>query len=113
MSTSNLALRLLLELAALVALGIWGCHMSSTALPEVVLAISAPLAAAILWGTFVSPKARVRVPAAVRLCIELLIFTAAISGLAGSGSPKLALALAIVLAIHEGWRAAELHRCAH
>ena len=55
----NLGLRFVLELCMLVALGIWGFSQN------VVLGIAAPLAAAVVWGLWIAPKAtrRLRDPA--------------------------------------------------
>jgi hypothetical protein len=78
----NLGLRFCIELAALAALGWWGSQAGSSAALHVVLAIAAPLAAAVVWGLFVAPKARVRVSEAARLAIELAVFFAATAALA-------------------------------
>ena len=53
MKELNLGVRFLLELCLLAALAYAGLQVS------VVLAVAAPLAAAVVWGLFVSPKARV------------------------------------------------------
>jgi hypothetical protein len=52
-----LAVRSALELLALGALVYWGFSEFDGVL-SVVLGIGAPLAAAVVWGLFVSPKAR-------------------------------------------------------
>jgi len=46
----SLALRFLLELAALIALGLWGAHQAGIA-----LALALPATAAALWGIFAVP----------------------------------------------------------
>jgi hypothetical protein len=51
---------------------------------HVVLAIAAPLAAAVVWGLFVAPKARVQVSEEARLVIELAVFVAAAAALAAA-----------------------------
>jgi hypothetical protein len=58
-----LALRFLLELAALGALAYCGAHAAPVgAFGRITLAVAAPLAAALVWGAFVSPeRAPVRV----------------------------------------------------
>ena len=50
----NLALRFLLELSALFAMGVWGWRYSEGWL-RFVLALSIPIIAAVLWGTFAVP----------------------------------------------------------
>jgi Protein of unknown function (DUF2568) len=59
---ANLALRFLLGLCALVALGYWGIKTGSGAIAEVALGIGAPLVAAVVWGVFVAPRAPVALP---------------------------------------------------
>ena len=52
----NDSVRFCLELAALAGLAVWGWKTGPDGV-NVVLAIAAPLAAAVLWGAFVAPKA--------------------------------------------------------
>ena len=80
----NLGLRFCLELGALAALGWWGSQAGSNTALHVVLAIAAPLAAAVVWGLFVAPKARVKVSEETRLAIELAVFFAATAALAAA-----------------------------
>nr|WP_210757068.1 DUF2568 domain-containing protein [Azohydromonas sediminis] len=110
MSATNLALRFLLELSALAALAVWGARTGATPFAAVMLAVAAPLAAAVLWGAFVSPKAWVATGWPVRLAVELVVCGAAVAGLAASGLPEMAVALAAVVLVQEGWRAAEVLR---
>jgi hypothetical protein len=65
----TLTVRFLLELAALAALGWWGFETGGVA-----LGIGTPLAAAVVWGTFVAPKASVKVPGAVHIALQVLVF---------------------------------------
>lgn len=76
----NLALRFLLELAAMAAIGYWGWTQFDGTL-RYLLAIGLPLIAAFAWGTFRVPadasangKAPVPVPGIVRLLIEIGFF---------------------------------------
>lgn len=107
MSVPNLALRFTLELCLLAALGFWGAHFGTSWIVSVSLAVMAPLSAAIVWGLFVSPKARIRTSTATRLGMELGVFAAGICGLAMAGRTRWALAFAMALMLHELWRAAE------
>jgi hypothetical protein len=99
----NLALRFLLELAALVALGAWGWRFGG-----VVGAALVPLVAAAAWATFNvkgdpsrSGKAPVAVPGVVRLLVEAAFFAAAVYGTyAGVARPRLAVAFAAVVVAH-------------
>jgi Protein of unknown function (DUF2568) len=53
---ANLLLRFLLELCALGALGYWGFKTGSVTSTKVVLGVGAPLVAAVVRGTFLSPS---------------------------------------------------------
>jgi len=79
----NLALRFLLEMAALVIYGYWGWHVSGGPI-RYLLTLGLPLAAAVLWGTFRVPedssssgKALVPIPGILRLLLELVFFSLA------------------------------------
>lgn len=79
----NLAVRFILEIIALVALGAWARAQFSGAL-GFVLMILIPLLAAVAWGIFNvegdpsrSGKAPVSVPGFVRLLVELVILGSA------------------------------------
>jgi hypothetical protein len=96
---ANYTLRFLLELCALAALADWGARAGTTTAAKVALGVGAPLLAAFLWGTFVAPRAWVRVSEPARLGVELLVFAAAVAGLAASGRTGLAVAMAIAVAV--------------
>jgi Protein of unknown function (DUF2568) len=83
----------LLELCALAALAYWG----ST--ENVVLAIVAPLAFAVIWGVFASPRARVQLPPWPKFALRVGLLLGSAVALAVAGQRGLALALgAAVLA---------------
>lgn len=58
---ANLALSFLLELAMVVAFGVWGYHVGGTTLLKWVLGLGLPLITMVLWGMFMAPKATNRV----------------------------------------------------
>lgn len=94
-----LAVRFVLELAALAALAYWGFSEFDGVL-SVVLGIGAPLAAAVVWGLFVSPKARYGSP--IRQAVgEVLVFGAAVISLFDADQPVLAIVFA-ALALVDG-----------
>ncbi|HVM31346.1 MAG TPA: YrdB family protein [Candidatus Limnocylindrales bacterium] len=99
----NEVLRFLLEIAALVAMGIWGWNAFEPPL-NVLAAVGVPLAAAIIWGTFRVPddpgRAAVPVPGPVRLAIELAFFAAAVVLLHAAGQENAALAMAGLIVLH-------------
>jgi Protein of unknown function (DUF2568) len=95
----NLALKFLLELAALAAFGLWGASVAGGA-TAVLLAIGLPVAVAALWGTFAAPRARRRLPLRMRAPFELGVFALAALALWAAVSATLALAFAAVAAVN-------------
>lgn len=98
---ANLAVRFLLELCALAALGYWGFQTGQSPWARVGLGIGAPLVAAVVWGTFISPRAAIPVSLPVRLLLELIIFGAAVIALVTAGQGMLAWVLALVVVVNE------------
>jgi hypothetical protein len=96
----NLGVRFVLELCALAALAYWGRRAGDRTLVKVVLAVGAPLAAAIVWGLFVAPKATFDPGAGVRLVLEVLVIGCAVVGLAAAGRIRLGLALGAVYVVN-------------
>jgi hypothetical protein len=98
----NLGLRFVLELCMLVALGIWGFS------ENIVLGIAAPLAAAVVWGLWIAPKASRRLRDPVRFAVELLLFGAAGAALAAAGHVLAAGVFLVAVALSEvlilAWR---------
>lgn len=92
---ANLGVRFTLEVASLVALAVWGFG-ATDGIARWVLGLAAPAAAAMAWGLFVSPKAAVRAPMAVRLLVEACVFGAAACALRADGRASLGVAFALV-----------------
>jgi hypothetical protein len=103
-SPANLALRFLLELTLLAALGYWGTQQAVSVAARGALAVAAPLAAALAWGAVVSPKARVRAPTPVRLLVELALFASGAWALAAADRTRWAAMFAAAVTLHELWR---------
>lgn len=91
MEAANLALRFLLELAALGSLGWWGWNEGGIA-----LALLCPLAFAAVWGLFVSPKARVRVPRPAWWALNVVLFGLAALALGSAWSVAAGVVFAVV-----------------
>jgi hypothetical protein len=104
----NLAVRFLLEIAALVAIGYWGWTWGQGAL-RYGLAIGGPLLAAVMWGVFAVPGDRSRsgsapvpVPGWVRLLLELALFAFAVWALYDTGATTAAGILGAIVLVHYG-----------
>lgn len=102
----NLMLRFLLELMALISLGLWGWQQSDTWL-RIVLAIGIPVVLAVIWGTFVVPNdpsrsgsAPIATPGFIRFIIELGFFGFGIWALNDMGWSKWSLIMSIVVLFH-------------
>lgn len=92
----NLGLRFLLELCLLAALAYWGFQLEGSWLLRVGLALVAPLLAALIWGTFVAPKARRLLDDPWRFLLEIALFALGASALLAAQRPVLAAALFVI-----------------
>ncbi|WP_202638245.1 YrdB family protein [Bailinhaonella thermotolerans] len=90
----------LLEIAALAVLCWWGFAQDAGVAGRVALGIGAPLAAAVLWGLFAAPRARVKAPLPGVLVVKALVFGSAAAALYGLGHGLLGLAFAVVAAVN-------------
>ena len=102
----NLAIRFLLEMSALVSIGMWGWKQSDGWL-RYVLAIGIPIIFATIWGTFAVPddpsrsgNAPIVTPGISRLAIELGFFACATWSLYDIGFNKISLAFGIIVVLH-------------
>jgi hypothetical protein len=95
---ANEALRFLCELTVLTVLGFWGWSVGTTIPSKWILAISAPLAAAVVWGLWVAPRARLRLEDPYRFAVELSVFGAAVAALVVMGRTDLSVILGSVVA---------------
>lgn len=91
---ATLTARFLCELAMLAALAFWG-YVVGEGPWAWLLGVGAPVLAAVVWGTFVAPKARIPVSAPLRVQIELVLYALAAVGLSSAGQPVAAVVLAV------------------
>ncbi len=95
----NDSIRFCLELAALAGLAVWGWETGPDGW-NVLLAIAAPLAAAVLWGLFVAPKARRHPRDPWRLLLELVVFGGGTLAFAAAGLETSAVVLGVATVAH-------------
>jgi Protein of unknown function (DUF2568) len=69
-----LTVRFLTELVLLAGLAVAGAHLGGGVVPAIVDAVLLPVAAAALWGLFVAPRARRRLPEPARFLLEFALF---------------------------------------
>jgi hypothetical protein len=89
---ANLGLRFLLELCLLAALAYVGLQVS------IVLAVLLPALVALIWGLFVSPRARFPLPSIWWIGIQVVLFGGAVVGLIAAGSTLLGVVFGVVVA---------------
>lgn len=92
MKAANLGLRFLLELCLLAALAYVGLQVN------VVLAVVFHVVAAVVWGMFVSPKARYRLGTGAWVGLQIVLFGCAVVGLIAAGSVVLGVVFGVVVA---------------
>jgi hypothetical protein len=102
----NLVVRFLLEVSALVTLGLWGWHRRVDRW-QILVALAIPLLAAALWGTFAVPNdpsrsgsAPVPIPGLLRLALELGFFACATWALYDLGFRTLAAIFGGAVVLH-------------
>ena len=98
MTAAALALRFGLELCALAALGYEGWQVPGPVWARLLAAVALPLAAAVVWGRWVAPKAARPLPDPLRLVPEWVVFGGATAALLATGHPFLAAGLAVLAA---------------
>jgi hypothetical protein len=103
----NLAVRFVLELSALVAMGFWGWRQGDSNGFRVALAVGIPLLAAAAWGTLAVPgdpsrsgSAPLPVSGLLRLAIELAFFSFATWALFDTGATILSALFGLAVAVH-------------
>jgi hypothetical protein len=102
----NLALRFILEIAALFALAYWGWTQHG-GFWRFAWSIGLVILAAVVWGTFAVPgdpsrsgNAPVPVPGVVRLGIELVLFAAGTWAFFAAGQPVWGTMLGTLTILH-------------
>ena len=104
----NLALRFFLELCVFAAFAFWGWHVGTNLPMKLGLAVGLFLLVIVVWGVYLSPRARVPLATVPWVLLQVVIFGAAVAGLAAAGRSRLALILACLLIVNSAllvlWR---------
>jgi hypothetical protein len=95
----NLGVRFLLELAALGSFAYWGATLPAGIVVRSAAAVALPLGVAILWGIFISPKARIPTGRLGRSGLGLVVFLAAAAALQTRGLTAYALMFAAIATV--------------
>ncbi|MEZ5008123.1 MAG: YrdB family protein [Chitinophagales bacterium] len=102
----NLGIRFLLEITALVSIGMWGYRQGDGGL-RYVLAFGLPIIIAAIWGTFAVPndpsrsgEAPIATLGIIRLIIELGFFAFATWSLYDMNFHKASVAFGIIVLLH-------------
>jgi hypothetical protein len=65
-----------------------------------VLGVGAPLVAAVVWGTFLSPRAPIQLHWGVVLVLQALVFASAAAALVATGHRGLAVVFGVIVVIN-------------
>ena len=102
----NLALRFILEITALICLGIWGWNQSDGWI-RYVLAPGLPALTGAIWGIFAVPgdpsrsgAAPIPIPGIIRLILELIIFFMSTLALFEMNYDRIGWIFGIIVSIH-------------
>ncbi|MEW9670102.1 YrdB family protein [Ammoniphilus sp. 3BR4] len=98
--SANIALRFLLELCALAALGYWGSQTGKGTIMKLAMGIGAPLLIAVVWGTFGAPGASVKLSKSLHLLLELVVFGLPAFALYAVRKPDLAWTYGLAVVIN-------------
>ena len=97
----NLAVRFLLELCMLAAVGYWGFKTQSGWGMRLMLGIGLPLLIAGVWGLFVAPKAIYPLSGIPHLVLSLILLGSGALALFASGQPTLGWVYMIALSVNQ------------
>lgn len=88
-----LVTRFLTELVLFAALAYAGAVLPGRLVPGIVLAVAAPAAAIVIWGRFIGPRAKHRLPEPGRFLAEGVLFATAGAAVAATGHPATGILL--------------------
>ncbi|HEY4551275.1 MAG TPA: YrdB family protein, partial [Bacillus sp. (in: firmicutes)] len=81
----------LLEIAMLVSFMYWGLHLDTSLFVKILFGIGAPILVAVIWGTFIAPKASIPVSVPISILLQIILFSLAAVALYFSEKGTLAI----------------------
>jgi uncharacterized protein DUF2568 len=100
LKTLNLAVRFLLELCMLAAVGYWG-FKTRAGLMRIVLGIGLPILLIVIWSLFVAPKAAYPLRGIPHMLLSLILLGSGALALFASGRADLGWVYAIILIVNQ------------
>jgi hypothetical protein len=100
LGTANDALAFLLELAALVALAVWGFTTGPNLPARLLLGLGAPAVLAAVWGVWLAPASENRLPMPWLIVAKAVVLALVALALAAARHPRLAVAFAVLVALN-------------
>ena len=100
LKTLNLAIRFLLELCMLAAVGYWGFKTQSGVM-RIILGIGLPILLIVIWSLFVAPKAVYPLRGIPHVVLSLILLGSGAVALFAGGRAGLGWVYAIVLIVNQ------------
>lgn len=97
----NVAIRFLLELCVLLAVGYWGFTSGWGWFLKIVLGICIPLLIAVTWGKFGAPKSSTKLYGIWLFGLEIIVFGSGIVALYATQHYSLASGFAVIIIINK------------
>lgn len=100
MKLIHLGIRFMLEICIMISLCYWGFQTGKGIVMKLILCIITPAIIAFIWGTFLSPKATIKLPFFSSLALEIMIFGISALALYNTVNVKVAIYFSIISIIN-------------
>ncbi len=97
----NLAIRFLLELCMLVAIGYWGFSTHTGWVLKVIFGVGLPILLIVIWGLLLAPRATHRLRGALYILLSLVLLGSGAIALFAAGRAALGWIYAAILVINQ------------
>lgn len=99
---ANELLAFVVEVAALAALAWWGIDTGDGLAARVLLGVGVPAAAAVVWGLFAAPRARIRPPLVGVLLVKAVVLGGGVYAVHAVGYSGAAVFFGLVVVVNTG-----------